>query len=425
MQKKIYLEQLGCAKNLTEGERIIGGFIRRGTYKQVFDPNDADIVLINTCSFIQASQVESIDTILQYESYAERGEKEVWVTGCFIDSHLDELRSSFSNAIQLIPLESFDHPWTTRELITHPGSAYLKIAEGCNRRCSFCTIPLFKGNLSSRSISELIQETQYLINTFQTRELILVAQDTSTYGMDLGNTDIFDLVEALENQTSIEWIRLLYLYPDSISDEFMRWMKEQEKVCPYLDVPIQHTDDTMLKRMQRPGGRKAVMEAINAIKKHMPQATIRTTIMVGFPGESDSHFDQLLSDIQSIQFNWLGAFMYSDEQNAPSFHLKKKIREAIKTKRYEHLLDLQQSITYTWLRSRIGTQTQVLIEEVLEQSIDEWGDVSPVYSIGRSPSEAPDVDGSIVLPNLQGTPGQLVSVRINQANNYDLVGSVV
>lgn len=427
---KIYIETLGCPKNWVDSEHLLGQIDQSYLTS---NPEKAECIIVNTCSFILDSRQESIETILELAQYKMTGQcKKLIVTGCLVQSNEEELRSELKEVdffypmmspIQLrdiLNLDQFNNGHYERFLLKKDGSNYLKIADGCNHFCTFCTIPQFKGKYKSVSRSKLVEEARFLA-TNGLGEINLVAQDTTSYGTDLDQENITLLLQDLVKIKEIKWIRLLYLYPTLISDELIKIIKNEEKICNYFDIPLQHLNDTILKLMKRFGTVSEYYELIQKIREEIKEVAIRTALIVGFPGETDDIFQSMVQQVEKFQFNHLGVFEYSLEETTKSYQLEHHINKEVKKSRYKTLMELQAKISSKLLESRVGKVYDTLIEEPVEGEDDNLN-----YYIGRSEFEAPDVDGNIVIGTSDKLRvGEWFSVEIMSSSQYDLFGKVV
>ena len=426
--KKVAIISLGCAKNLVDSENILGLLIKNH-YQVVSNKEEADILIINTCGFIEASKRESISVILDNIN----GKQKVVVTGCLVNRYVDELKKEIPEVDLWIPirdyprfnqlLASLDKDITNYEglndnyrlVSTGSYSAYLKIGEGCSNCCTYCAIPLIRGPYVSRSFDSIIEEAKYLAKQGY-KELIVLEQDTTRYGLDLKNKKtIVDLLKELIKINGLEYIRLLYLYPDEITDELIDLIAKEEKLTPYFDIPIQHSEDKILKSMNRRGDKKYLTELFNKIRTKIPHAILRTTVMVGFPGETESDFKGLMKFIEEIKFDHLGAFKYSKEEGTASYSFSHQVRESTKQRRLEEVMELQQKISYKQNKKHIGeTMTGLVVGQ-------ENG-----YYLLRSYFNAPDdVDGKILFSSSKELKeGDKVDVLIKESYVYDLYGEL-
>ncbi|MFQ6040335.1 MAG: 30S ribosomal protein S12 methylthiotransferase RimO [Candidatus Poribacteria bacterium] len=461
MAKRIALISLGCPKNLVDSEVMLG-LLRQGGYELTSDEQRADIVIINTCAFIESAKQESIDAII---ACSERvNHREIVVTGCLAQRYSDELvealpevsafvgTGEFHQIVKICDLLTetatsknrkplilvspprylYDH-LTPRVLSTPKHYAYLKIAEGCDNKCSFCVIPQVRGVHRSRSLDSLLAEAHHLAES-GVRELVLISQDSTSYGMDLkgreGLTGKRLLPKLLKNLTridGIEWIRVLYAYPTSVDEELLDVMLTEEKVCAYLDIPIQHIHDDILRRMVRKTTSTQLHEKIALIKRKSPDMTLRSTVIVGFPGETQEHFNALLGFIKEVEFDHLGVFAYSREEGTPAARMKEQVLEEVKQERVERLVEIQKRIAFRKRRSCIGKEMSVLLD-----GFDENDGI--MYA--RTEGQAPEIDDVVYIspPTEVGHPaaysgkisiGEFVPVRIVGTYEYDFIGEVL
>ena len=427
--KKVALISLGCEKNLVDSENILG-LLLKNHYEIVNNKDDADILIINTCGFIESSKKESIDTILDNIGKKQK----VVVTGCLVNRYKDELAKEIPEVDLWIPIRDYprfnallatlDHDLTNYEglndnyrlVSTGSYSAYLKIGEGCSNCCTYCAIPLIRGPYVSRPFESVINEAKKLAKDGY-KELIVLEQDTTRYGLDLSEKKtIVDLLKALLEIKGLEYIRLLYLYPDEITDELIDLIAKEERLTPYFDIPIQHSEDKILTAMNRRGNKAYLKVLFNKIRAKIPHAILRTTIMVGFPGETKEDFDNLLDFVKEIKFDHLGAFKYSREEGTKSFDFPHQVRENTKQKRLDALMELQQGISYELNKRHIG---EVMTGLVVGKEND--------YYLLRSYYNAPDdIDGKILFSsNKPLKEGQKVKVLIKESYVYDLYGTLL
>lgn len=427
--KKVGIVSLGCAKNLVDSENILG-LLDKDKYIITNDVQQADIVFVNTCGFIESSKVESINTIFEMLSYG----KKVVVTGCLAQRYQEELEKEIPEVSIFIPIR--DYPKLNeilqkvddelhefggvddkyRIVSTGPFSAYLKIGEGCDNRCTYCAIPLIRGGFISRPYQDIIDEARSLAEKGY-KELIVLEQDTTKYGIDLQNGEnIVMLLKGLLSIEKLDYIRLLYLYPDEITDELIDLIASEKRLTPYFDIPIQHSEDGILEAMNRRGNKEYLRALFKKIREKVPHAVLRTTVMVGFPGETEKDFDNLKKFISEIRFDHLGAFAYSREEGTPSYNFPHQVRESTKQRRLHEIMELQQSISYENNQRHIGEEMEGLIV----------GEEDEQY-LFRSYWNAPDdVDGKIYISKDRVVSlGQKVKVKIDQAFDYDLVGHLL
>lgn len=422
---------MGCAKNLVDSEHIIGLF-DDPFFEYEYDLKKCDAILINTCGFILSAKQEAIDTILEIAEYKEHGLKKLIVTGCFVQRYYEECLKEFPEVDLFVKIEDypkfpellselFDHRFIqiygkNRKLANSSHTAYLRISDGCDNRCAYCAIPLIRGNCRSFSIEENVAEAKRLYE-LGVRELNVVAQDTTYYGHDLYNEfRLKDLIRELD-KIDFEWIRILYMYPDEIEEDLLIAMKECERVLPYFDIPIQYGNDTILKLMNRRGTVELIREKIRLIRSYFPEAVIRTTLIVGFPHETEETFRETLELVKEIGFDSLGAFTYSPEEDTKAYEMDEQVAEDLKNERYERLMLAQQQIVEEKAKQRIGRNYRVMIERY-ETLFDRY--------IGRSYMSAPDgIDGVIYVKSEDELQiGSFYEVEITGYKNYDLIGII-
>jgi len=433
----IGLISLGCAKNQVDAEVMLG-LLKNAGFNIVNESEDADIIIINTCGFIESAQQESVETILEQCKYKELGRcRYVIVTGCLAERYKDELlkeipeidgvvgTAKYPDILEVIKdvekgiRKSYgdeavlDVEQLPRVITTNSGMAYLKIAEGCNNHCSYCIIPKLRGKYRSRNINSLINEANDLIEK-GVKELIIVAQDVTRYGQDLNDgTNLIKLLRELCDISDLKWIRLLYCYPEYVTDELLELIANEDKICSYFDIPLQHVHPNIVRRMNRRFAGEQVAQLMEKIRSMIPDAVIRTTFITGFPGEGDEEFDMLKNFIQEHPFNHIGVFPYSREEGTPAALFDNQVDERTKIIRKNILMEIQQRISRRFNKQRVGKIYDVLIE-----GID-----SPGVYVGRSYGEAPEVDGKIfVLSSEKLKPGQFIKVKITKAYDYDLLG---
>ena len=429
--KKVGIVSLGCSKNLVDSENILGLFDRNG-YDITNDPREADVIVVNTCGFIESSKKESIENILEMVQYG----KKVIVTGCLAQRYYEDLKKEIPEVDLYIPIREYSHFNEKLHLIdkdvdptlgvddeyrivsTGPFSAYLKIGEGCDNRCSYCAIPLIRGGFVSRPYDEIIKEAKDLADN-GIKEVIVLEQDTTKYGIDLKDkkANIVDLLRGLLEIKGLEYIRLLYLYPDEITDELIELIGKEKRLTPYFDVPIQHSETHILKDMYRRGDKTLLTNLFNKIREKVPNAVLRTTVMVGFPGESEKDVDNLIEFMQTVKFDHLGAFTYSQEEGTPASLFDNQIDEETKKKRLSKVMKAQQKISYSLNKKHVGE-----VMEGLVVGKDEHGN----YLL-RSYWNAPDdVDGKIfVSTNKSLHNGDIIKAKITGAFVYDLMGEQI
>ncbi|WP_419742729.1 30S ribosomal protein S12 methylthiotransferase RimO [Paraclostridium dentum] len=438
---KIALESLGCSKNLVDAEIMMGILNRKG-YKLVGEFEEADIILVNTCGFIESAKQESIDTILDLAQLKENGNlKLLIVTGCLAQRYAKELQAEIpeidaivgtgsyqqideiianlekeNNIVSLNDIEFAYNEDLPRYVTTPEYMAYLKIGEGCDNHCTYCIIPKLRGRYRSRKMEDIIKEAKDLASK-GVKELVVIAQDTTKYGLDLyGEVKLPQLLEELAQIYGIKWIRIMYSYPESITDELVKVIKKYDNICNYFDMPIQHASNKVLKLMNRHTTKEDIKSKVEMIRKYIPDATLRTTIIVGFPGETDEDFNELVEFAKDMKFDRLGAFAYSREEDTPADKLPNHLDEDVKLQRRDQLMLIQQEISQNLNAQKIDNEYEVLIEEQIEDK---------VY-IGRTQGDAEEIDSIVyVKSENQLEIGSFVKVKINNALEYDLMGDVV
>ncbi len=438
---KIYIETLGCPKNEVDS-MMAQGVLGSGGYEMTPNQEEADIIIVNTCAFIQDAKEESIRTILELSELKKERCKLLVISGCLgqryneelfvempeadlivgvndyaklpelIDKALNGGRQKFCNGA-CSAFEEFDN--LTSEV--RNASAYLKIAEGCNNRCTYCIIPYIRGEYRSRKKENILKEARELVAQ-GAKELVLVAQDTTNYGFGL--YDDYGLAELLSDLGKIDglkWIRLMYCYPDKITDRLIEEIRDNPKVCKYIDMPVQHGSDTVLKAMNRKSLKADIEAVVKKMQKEIPDIAIRTTIIVGFPGEKAAEFDELYDFVEEMQFDRLGVFSYSKEEGTPAAKIKPQVRSDVKERRREAIMQLQQGISLEKNLKKVGDICEVLVEE----GPDEEGGY-----IGRTQYDAAEIDNSVIfVSDKKLSPGEFVKVKITDAFDYDLTGEVV
>ena len=428
---KVGLISLGCSKNLVDSEMILGA-LANSKFEIVNTIEDSDVIIVNTCGFIESSKEESIANILDVVKY----QKKVVVTGCLVERYLDELKESIPEVNLWIPLREYAHfaekieslfeekieveelnPFV-RMLSTPPFMAYLRISEGCNNCCAYCAIPLIRGHFRSRPFNDVVEEAKLLANN-GIKELVLISQDTTRYGSDFKEkTTIVDLLKELLKIKDLISFRLLYLYPDEITDELIDLIAKEPRIAPYFDIPFQHSSDSVLKGMLRRGTGASYQELIDKIRVKIPHAILRTTYIVGFPGETDEDFVNLVAFTKKNKFDHMGAFTYSREDGTKAYDYKDQVSEALKKARLGKIMEVQKKISYQNNKARIG--------EIMEGIVVEYNATNKVYGL-RSYWNAPDdIDGKIsFVSNKEHKIGDVVKVKITNAYIYDLFGEVV
>lgn len=434
---KVFIDTLGCPKNFNDTQTA-KGFLEGAGYETVQDPENADAIIINTCGFINDAKKESIERIFDYCAYKEAGKK-IIVSGCLSQRYGNELFEEMPevdcflgvNEYERLPeiLKTLDSrskhirnsyadvlPRMCRKLDDNCFSSAVKIAEGCNNRCAYCVIPSIRGGYRSKTIEDILEETKQLAAA-GCKELILIAQDVTNYGVDLyGKYMLPELLKKLCRIDGIEWIRLMYCYEDRITDELIEVMAEEPKICKYIDIPIQHSSDDVLKAMLRRSTEDSIRNTIARLKARIPDIHIRTTLIVGFPGETDEDYEKLLEFVEEMRFARLGVFAYSQEENTVAGEMQDQIDEEIKEERLTGIMRAQLEISLESNKEKIGKTFKVLVEER-----DEDGSY-----IGRTEFDAPEIDNSVLFTShRQLNPGDFVDVLIEDAFDYDLVGTEV
>ncbi len=437
---KVGFVSLGCPKNQVDTEIMLHHLVEAG-YEIVSEDIHADIIIINTCAFIQSAKQESIDSILDEAWLKQKNLKGLIVTGCLAERYRDEILrempevdavlgvGSLHNIVEAVREVEQGKKYTSycandqlrlggdRIVSTPEYMAYLKVAEGCDNRCTYCAIPAIRGRFRSRPIEDLVEEAKSL-EALGVRELVVVAQDTSRYGLDLyGEYRLPQLIRAITDATSIPWIRLLYCYPDKITDALIAEIRDNPRVVKYIDLPIQHIADDVLRRMNRHGDSAMIRDAIARLRAAIPGIVIRTTAIVGFPGETEEEFAQLCEYIKEAKFERFGAFPYSREEDTPAAEMPDQIDEQCKQDRYDTIMAIQLDIAEAYNQKQIGRTVQVLCEG--------YDPVAETF-YGRSSADAPEIDGKIYFTADRRIPeGQFVDVILESVQDYDLVGRAV
>ena len=439
---KVGFISLGCNKNLVDTEKTIAIFNEEG-FEIVNKPENADIIVINTCGFIESAKEEAINTILEMAEYKKDKCKFLIAMGCLVERYRDELAKEIPEVDLWIKYSEYDSLWDKikkmlenekieetenpsnrdflnlmdRVLTTGDNYAYLKIADGCSNRCTYCAIPYIRGPQMSRKMEDIIEEAKKLAKEGY-HEIILTAQDTTKYAVDLyGKPRLAELIEEISKIDEIKWIRFLYAYPETISDELIQVVKNNGKVCKYFDIPIQHISDSVLKRMNRQSNGESIRKLIKKLRQEIPEVIIRTTVMVGFPGESEEDFEELYEFLQEAKFDKLGCFAYSKEDGTPASRLKDQIHPMTKKSRLNKVMSLQQKISKQNLKNKIGKEVEVLVED---KSFD-----GKTY-IGRSYMDVPEIDGVVYIESDEEIQiGSFVKCKITDVKEYDLIAKKV
>ena len=439
-QKTIFFQSLGCPKNLVDTEVMLG-IALRDQYQLVREPREASVIVVNTCSFINDSKRESIEAILNLAEYKEKGRCEkLIVTGCLPQRYKADLKVSFpevdafvgtgqyANLLEFIEGKKeeesgFKHPKyihseNTPRINSQPFyRAFLKVSEGCIKNCAFCIIPKIRGTLRSRTIDSLVQEAEKLVSDGVV-ELNLIGQDLTDYGRDLRNaTNLAGLLRALAKVEGLRWIRLLYVYPDELSDELLELIATEPKICKYLDMPVQHISDRMLKLMNRKTSGAQIRERILKLRERIPGISLRSTVIVGYPGETHEEYEQLKTFVGEAKFDHLGVFAYSHEENTASYSLPDQLSAEIKQSRRNDLMAFQQAISQSLCQSRVGKVLPVLVEGPSDESEFLWK--------ARHEGQAPDIDGYILLRSGELEIGKFAKAKLEKALEYDYVARTV
>lgn len=439
---KVLFISLGCDKNLVDSEVMLGLLAKKG-YQMTADETEADVIVINTCCFIHDAKEESIQTILEMAEYKKEGSlKALIVTGCLAQRYQQEILEEIPEVDEVLGTTSYPEiadaienalegraevrmrdidelPVTDTERVVTTGGhfAYLKIAEGCDKHCTYCIIPKIRGNFRSVPMEKLIKEAETLAQN-GVKELILVAQETTLYGKDLyGEKSLHKLLKELCQINGIRWIRILYCYPEEIDDNFIQVMKEEPKICHYVDLPIQHANTDILKRMGRKTSKEQLEEVIGKLRKEIPDIAIRTTLITGFPGETQEQHEELADFVDEMEFDRLGVFTYSPEEDTPAAEMEGQIPEEIKEERQAELMELQQEIAFEQAENMVGREILVMIEgKVADEN---------AY-VGRTYKDAPNVDGLIfVNTDEELISGDFARVKVTGAAEYDLIGELI
>lgn len=446
-EKSVFFTSLGCSKNLVDSQVMLG-YMGLDGFKIADNPSDSDVIIVNTCSFIEASKKESIDTILELSDFKdpEHGKcKVLVVSGCLSQRYSDQLEKDlpevdlfigtgeYNKIVTLlkalsdgelekksfVEIPKFIHTEYDPRINTSPFyTAWLKISEGCNRNCTFCIIPTIRGRLRSRTVESLVREAEKLAST-GVKELNLISQDLSDYGVDLEDDNLYHLLGELEKVEGVEWIRLFYFYPDELTDQVIEKIRVSKKICHYLDMPVQHFSSNVLKRMNRKITGKEILEKIGKLKSSIPGIILRTSIIVGFPGETEEDFNELLEGVKNARFHHLGIFRYSDEEGTPAFKLQPKVPQEEIERRFDLLFEAQSEIAEELNQSLVGRTIDVLVEGLHEET--------ELLLQGRHFGQAPDIDGKVFINdtnNLNIHPGDIIKIRVDEVLDYDLLGGV-
>lgn len=448
--RRIHFVSLGCPKNRVDSEVMLGVAEAEG-FRHTADPSEADVIVVNTCGFIESAKQESIETIVELAAQKEHGRcKKLVVTGCLSQRYGDELAEGLpevdhflgsSDMLRLAPVLRDAAPrlfvgnpadWLVqasdpRRISTRGASAYVKIAEGCNRTCSFCIIPQLRGKQRSRLSSDIINEVRGLVSA-GVQEINLVSQDTIAYGRDFihgdtaglsenpGRETLATLLHGLSELEGLKWLRLFYLYPEKLSDDIVELIANSPKIVPYIDMPLQHAADGMLTRMRRGHGGQRLRDAVERVRASIPGVVFRTAFIVGHPGETEAEFQKLCDFVRWAEFDRVGVFHYSDEPTSRSFHLADKVPEEVALERAAHLMEIQQEISRRKNEALVGRQVEVLVEGPSEES--------ELVMVGRWQGQAPDIDGQVFISGGPVYPGRIYPAEVTEATDYDLMVDV-
>lgn len=447
---------LGCSKNLIDTEVAIGLF-KNNNYKIVNNPDEADILVINTCGFIESAKEEAINTILEMAEYKKRRCKYLIAMGCLVQRYYEELVKALPEVDLFIKIDEYNKLWDKiedllkrdiveksktktskkiseikplpmptynefmeRVVTTGKNYAYLKIGEGCSNKCTYCAIPYIRGPFVSRKMEEILKEAEMLAKK-GIKEIIVIAQDTTKYGVDIyGESKLAELLEKISKINGIEWIRFLYSYPEGITDELIKTVANNKKIAKYFDIPIQHISNSILKKMNRKTSKEHITKIIEKIRKQIPDVVIRTSLIVGFPGETESNFKELLEFVKTTKFDRLGTFIYSKEEGTPAARLPEQIHGNTKKARYNKIMKAQAEISLENLKNKIGKTYKVLVED---KSFD------GKYFIGRTMQDVPEEDGLVYIKNDEKLNEKdildnFIECKIIDVSNYDLIGIV-
>lgn len=452
-EKSLYFTSLGCSKNLVDSQVMLGHLGLDG-FSISQEPENAEVIIVNTCSFVEAAKAESIETVLDLADFKdpEVGNcKALVMSGCMAQRYHNDLEAEMPEVDmfigtgeyqKIVPLlKAFEegkleqksfveipkyiHTEFDPRLNTSPGyMAWLKISEGCNRNCTFCIIPTLRGKLRSRSIESLVTEAKSLVSN-GVKELNLISQDFSDYGSDFEgfsrednkNPIIYNMLKSLDENSGADWIRVFYFYPDDLTEDVMDLMANSKKICKYLDMPVQHFSSKVLKRMNRRVTNELIHSKIEMLRKKIPGIVLRTSVIVGFPGETQEDFDLLIEGVKKVRFNHLGVFKYSDEEGTPAVRLKDKVPQEIIDQRFETLYEVQKEIAREMNQQYLGETIEVLVEGAHEET--------DLLLQGRHRGQAPDIDGKVIINDGIARSGEIVQVQITEVLDYDLVGKVI
>ena len=427
----VSIQNLGCSKNQVDGERILQLFVNGG-YEITEDHSAADLIIVNTCAFIKEAQEEAIAAILDMAAIRKNGRcRTLIVSGCFSERYRDSVKKEFPEVdiwagvddwekllpslLKNSPRGKQNHPHFERALGEPIATQYIKIAEGCSHCCSFCVIPAIRGKFKSRDENDIIEEAKWLYEK-GTRELVLVAQDSSFYGRDI-NTNLVKLLETLLKNTDFPWIRMMYLHPQLVSDDLLTLIASEKRICSYFDIPLQHISDSILKSMNRLPLSKELYHLVDRIKNKINDATLRSSFILGYPGETEKQFDELKQFIQYARFHKMGVFPFSPEEGTKAYDMRPRPRSATVQRRCDELMSIQQEISRELLEEKIGSLQQVIIDRISDDHDFNYE--------GRTMGDAPEVDGRVFIQSGNSQPGEIVTAKIIGASDYDLYAEIV
>lgn len=437
-KKSVFVVTLGCSKNEVDSE-IMQSILDKDKYTVADTLDDANIIIVNTCGFIESAKEESIETIWEMTKYKHEGNCEyLLLAGCLAQRYSKELieeiddvdaiigtgsikdlnstLSSLENKRKIINVENVDQSYLEGvERINFSSTAYVRISEGCDNFCTYCIIPQLRGKHRSRKMEDILKEIEYLTDN-GVSEIILIAQNTSDYGIDLyGEYSLYKLLDKINQIENVEWVRVLYLYPDNFTDELIQSIRDNEKVVKYVDIPLQHINNGVLKRMNRRTSKESVKALINKLRNEIPNIVIRTTFIVGFPGETDEEFNELYDFVKEIRFDRLGVFTYSMEEDTPAYSLPNQVSEDVKEQRRDKVMEIQRIVSEELMMSKIGNLYEVIIEEYAGED---------TY-VGRTYMDSPEIDGVVYITTKDELEeGQFVKVKITEYLEYDLIGEL-
>jgi len=441
MTEKIKVVTLGCEKNLVDSE-IMSGLIHERGWELTDASDEATVIIVNTCGFIDAAKEESVNTILDLAEFKETGKlRALIVSGCLTQRYKEQLMNEMPEIDGIVGTGDFDkinviidealrgkkpvqvgnpifdyEQRLPRRLSTPSHTAYVKIAEGCDNACTFCSIPIMRGAFRSRSFESIVAEAKDLVAQ-GVKEISLIAQDSTNYGMDLyGGLKLPELLNRVSEIPGLQWVRLHYAYPGFFTDELIETIAANPKICKYIDIPLQHSEDSILRRMRRPGRQRDIRELVNKIRAVIPEVSLRTSLIVGFPGETDEDFERLIAFIEDIRFDRLGVFTYSQEEDTPAARLPDQISDEVKEYRANRLMELQREIARGKNEEKIGQTVDVLIER--------YDGRNDIY-VGRSQYDAPEIDGEVFVSGCTTGIGEIAKVRITHSFEYDLSGEEI